>query len=310
MIVRTCRRDTVTRREFVHRLAALAGAVVGSRFIPITALAAEEGPLVSVATSSDHRKAVRTAVEMLGSMKSFISKGDRVLLKPNISWDRLPEQAANSNPDVVNEVVKMCFEAGAGTVQVLDRTCNNATRCYDRSGVAAAAGEAGAEVSFVSESRFRETPIPEGKVLKSWPVYRDALRADKLINLPVLKHHSMAVLSGGVKNMMGLLGGDRGKIHRDFPEKITDINTILVPSLTILDATRVLFRNGPQGGSLDDVRVLDTVLASTDIVAVDAVGTTLMGMKPEDLPYLTRASERGLGEHDLEKIRTERAELS
>ncbi len=310
MRISTCIRDTVTRREFVHRLGALTAAVVGTRFIPISAFGAEDGPLVSVVTSKDHRKAVRSAVEILGSMKSFISKGDRVLLKPNISWDRRPEQAANSNPDVVNEVVKMCFEAGAGTVQVLDRTCNNAKRCYDRSGVAAAARQAGADVSFVSESRFKETPIPDGKALKSWPVYRDALKADKLINLPVLKHHSMAVLSMGVKNMMGLLGGDRGKIHRDFPEKIADINTILVPSLTILDATRVLFRNGPQGGSLDDVRVLDTMLASTDIVAVDAVGTTSMGMKPEDFPYLIRTSERGLGEYDLEKIRTEREEIS
>lgn len=305
----SCHHDTITRREFVHRLGAVTATMIGTSFIPLSALASGDGPLVSVVTSSDHRKAVRSAVEIIGSMKAFVSKGDRVLLKPNISWDRRPEQAANSNPDIVNEVVKMCYEAGAKTVQVLDRTCNNATRCYDRSGIAAAAGEAGADVSFVSESRFKETPIPGGKALKSWPVYRDALKADKIINLPVLKHHSMAVLSMGIKNMMGLLGGDRGKIHRNFPEKIADINSILVPSLTILDATRVLYKNGPQGGSLDDVKVFDTVLASTDIVAVDAVGTTVMGMKPTDLPYLINTSERGLGEHDLEKIRTEREEI-
>jgi uncharacterized protein (DUF362 family) len=303
-------KDNITRRGFIRKTVSLTAAAIGYHLLPITAGASEGGPLVGVVKSSDHLRALRSAVEMFGGLKNFVSQGDRVLLKPNISWDRRPEQAANTNPDLVREVVKMCFEAGAKTVKVLDRTCNNATRCYDRSGIADAAREAGADVSFVSESHFKETPIPQGKILKSWPVYREVSRADKYISMPVLKHHSMAIVSGGVKNAMGLIGGDRGTIHRDFPDKITDINTVIKPVFTILDVTRILIRNGPQGGSLDDVKILDTVVAGIDVVAIDSVGASLMGESATRMPYLLKASERGLGEHDLEKIRIQREELS
>jgi uncharacterized protein (DUF362 family) len=303
-------RDPVTRREFLIRLACSAPLIAGAGLVNLPSLfSSSNAPLVSLVSGSDPRKTLRAALEILGTMKSFISQGDRVLVKPNISWDRAPEQAANTNPELVSEVVKMCFEAGAKSVKVLDRTCNNATRCYDRSGIAHAARDAGAEVSFVSESRFEEVPIPQGKFLTSWPIYKEALRADRIVNVPVLKHHSMAVLTMGMKNMMGFLGGDRGQIHREFPGKIVDIGTVLRPALTILDATRVLTKNGPQGGSLDDVVKYDTVIAGTDIVAVDSVGASLVGKEARELPYLQRASERGLGEHDLGKIRIERQEL-
>jgi uncharacterized protein (DUF362 family) len=286
------------------------GAGAGIQDSDLSASNPAGGPLVSLVSGPDSRKALRAALEILGTMKSFISKGDRVLVKPNMSWDRAPEQAANTNPDLVSETVKMCFEAGAKSVKVLDRTCNNATRCYDRSGVARAAREAGADVSFVSESRFEEVAIPQGSVLKSWPVYGEALDADRIVNLPVLKHHSMAILTMGMKNLMGFLGGDRGQIHREFHEKIVDVGTIIKPALTILDATRVLTRNGPQGGSLEDVTRFDTVIAGADIVAVDAVGASLVEKDARELPYLQRAAERGLGEHDLGKIRIERQKLS
>ncbi len=297
------------RRDFLRRLGCYSTAVIGAQFLPVSSLFSFDLPLVSVVKSTDHLKAVRTAVEMAGSMRNFVSKGDRVLVKPNMSWDRRPEQAANTNPELVGEVVKMCLESGAKKVKVLDRTCNNATRCYDRSGIAKAAEAAGAEVSFVSESRFLDVSIPHGQAITSWPIYREATRSDKIINVPVLKHHSMAVLTMGLKNMMGLIGGDRGTIHRGFNDKIVDINTILKPTFTILDATRVLLRNGPQGGNLDDVLTLDTVIAGADVVAVDSVGASLMGKLLEELPYVLRASERGLGEHDLEKIRIERGEV-
>ena len=303
-------RDPVTRRKFLSRLASSASLLAGAGLIPLTSLfSSSDGPLVSLVSGSDPRKALRAALEILGTMKNFISQGDRVLVKPNMSWDRAPEQAANTNPELVSEVVKMCFEAGAKSVKVLDRTCNNATRCYDRSGIAQAARDAGAEVNFVSESRFEEVPIPQGKFLTSWPIYKEAIKADRIVNVPVLKHHSMAVLTMGMKNMMGFLGGDRGQIHREFPAKIVDIGTVLRPALTILDATRVLTKNGPQGGSLDDVMKYDTIVAGTDVVAVDSVGASLVGKEARELPYLLLASERGLGEHDLGKIRIERQEL-
>lgn len=303
-------RDPLTRREFLAKLASSAPLVIGAGLLPLSSLLpSAEPPLVSLVRASDARKAVRSVLDALGTMKNFVSRGDRVLVKPNMSWDRAPEQAANTNPELVSEVVTMCLEAGAKSVKVFDRTCNNATRCYDRSGIAQAARDAGAEVSFVSESRFEEVPIPGGTLLASWPIYKDALKVDKIVNVPVLKHHSMAVLTMGMKNMMGFLGGDRGQIHRDFTRKIVDIGTILVPTLTILDATRVLMRNGPQGGSLEDVARLDTVIAGANVVAVDAVGASLAGKEPRELPYLLLASERGLGEHDLGKIRIERQEL-
>ena len=245
----------------------------------------------------NHSPAVltRTAVAKLGGMKRFISTGDRVVVKPNIGWDRSPAQAANTNPEVVAEVIKMCLEAGAKDVQVFDHTCNTAKRCYDHSGIAQAAKDAGAKVSFIIDKFFTKVTIADGKMLKSWDFYRPALDADKYINVPVLKHHGLASITVGFKNIMGVIGGRRGSIHRDFDIKIVDLNTVIKPALTIVDATRVLKRNGPTGGSLGDVEDKRLVIAGLDPVAVDAAAATVFGVNPLQLGMLHEAQSRGLG---------------
>lgn len=305
------------RREFLKKGALLGGGLLGLPWIlPLKSAGAafgaveERGPDLAVVRGLHPGEIVRRVIEELGGMSRFIRPGEVVVVKPNIAWDKRPEQAANTNPELVAEVIKMCLEAGAKVVKVFDRTCNNARRSYRNSGIAEAAKEAGAKVSFVHEKRFDGVPIPEGKRLKSWPIYRDAIKADRIINLPLLKHHSLCRLTMGIKNLMGLLGGNRGKIHNHFPVKIVDINTVLRADLTILDAVRVLRRQGPQGGSLADVERMDTVLAGADPVAVDAYGAMLFGLKPEELDYLVEAYERGLGEIDLKKLRISEVNLS
>jgi uncharacterized protein (DUF362 family) len=228
-------------------------------------------------------------------MKRFVSKGDKVVVKPNIGWDRRPEQGANTNPLVVAEVVRQCFDAGAADVQVFDYTCNAARRCYKNSGIEKAASEAGAKVSYVIDKFFRDVKIEDPLELKKWPFYKPALDADKYINVPVLKHHGLAAISVGLKNVMGVIGGKRGRIHEGFDRKIVDLNTVIRPDLTIVDATRVLRRNGPTGGSLADVDNVGQIIAGIDPVAVDTAAAKLFGAPIERLNCLAFAEQRGLG---------------
>lgn len=260
-------------------------------------------PDLFVAKKGKPADLVRRAVAGLGGMERFVHKGDVVVLKPNMSWDRTPAQGANTNPEVVAEVVRLCLEAGAKKVRVFDRTCNEAKRSYEHSGVAEAAKKAGADVYFPYKRNYVSVKIPNGERLRAWKIYKDVLEADVLINLPTAKHHSLSRVTLGIKNLMGYLGNDRGKIHRHFDQKIVDIASVLRPQLTILDATRLLLRNGPQGGNLADVKWVYTVVAGTDMVAVDAYGASLFGIEPTDLGFLVEAHKRGLGELDLRKIR-------
>ena len=246
---------------------------------------------------------VNKAVELLGGMDSFVKPGQSVLIKPNIGWDRMPEQAATTNPELVAEVVAMCRKAGAKKIRVIDRTCNSARRCYRRSGIEEAARAAGAEVRFVVESRFRDTPIPQGKSLTSWLIYKDALDFEVLINIPIAKTHNISGVTLGMKNLMGLLGGDRGELHKGFDDKIVDINSVIHPALTIVDAYRILMHNGPSGGSLEDVVKKEIVFAGRDPVAVDAFAAMLFEINPDTLGYLANANQRGLGSLDINDSR-------
>jgi uncharacterized protein (DUF362 family) len=266
-------------------------------------------PDLAVVTDGGAAAMTRQAVELLGGMKRFVSKGDVVVVKPNIGWDRSPEQAANTNPEVVAEVVKMCLESGAKKVRVFDRSCNTATRCYEHSGIEKSASDAGAEVSFVVDAGFSDMKLPEGKVLKKWPLYKPALEADVLINVPVAKNHGLTYLTMGIKNLMGLMGGDRGKVHWNIDDKIADLANFVRPQLTILDAYRILIKNGPQGGSLKDVREKKTVIAGTQIASVDAYGATLFGIKAAGLAHVVKSNKLGLGEIDLDKVNIRKVSL-
>lgn len=267
--------------------------------------AAVEGPLVIMAKGGSPRKLARAAVKALGGMQAFVKKGDTVVVKPNIGWDRTPEQAADTHPELVAEVCLMCLEAGAAKVKVFDRPCNDPRRCYTNSGIGPAVEaikDSRVELSYIDERKFRHVDIPAGKYLKGWQVYDDVLDADKYINLPIAKHHSAAALTMGMKNVLGVLGGNRAVLHQHIHEALPDLNRAVRPHITILDATRVLVANGPQGGRLEDVRKLDTVIAGRDVVAVDTVGATLFGKTPRDVRYLQLAGEQGIGVSDIKKI--------
>lgn len=244
---------------------------------------------------------VRAAIDGLGGIKRFISRGDIVVVKPNMAWDRLPEQAANTNPEVVAAVVRLCFEAGAKKVKVFDRPVNDPRRCYVQSGIAEAVRVLGAEVNHVEERRFREKSI-KGMAMKSWPLYTELFEADKIINVPIAKHHGLAKLTMAMKNWMGVMGGARNVIHQKLDESLADLSLVIKPTLTILDAVRILTANGPQGGSYGDVKKLDTVIAGVDQVAIDSYGATLFGMKGSDLGYVRIASAAGVGTMDLSKL--------
>lgn len=245
-------------------------------------------------SSQEPEELVRRAVTAMGGMKRFISRGDIVAIKPNIGWDRMPVHAANTNPKVVAEVVKLCFDAGAKQVVVTDASCNEPNRCFQRSGIWRATHAVGATVILPAAHRFRDMRL-RGDVLDNWPVYTPLVQADKVINIPVAKHHNLSKYTGAMKNWYGLLGGRRNRLHQNIDVSIADLATFMRPTLTILDATRVLMRNGPQGGNIDDAKDLHQVIASIDQVAVDAYGCTLIGERPEHVGYLKLAVERGIG---------------
>jgi uncharacterized protein (DUF362 family) len=253
-------------------------------------------------SSDDAAELTRRAVDALGGMKRFVSRGDIVVVKPNIGWDRLPIHAANTSPDVVAAVVKMAYDAGAKRVVVTDASCNDPNRCFQRSGIWRATYALGADVVLPAEHRFRTMRL-KGDVLDEWPVFTPLVNADKVINVPVAKHHNLAKYTGAMKNWYGSLGGRRNRLHQNIDTSVADLATFMRPTLTVLDATRVLIRNGPQGGNVDDTRELNQVVASIDQVAADAYGTGLIGQKRENVAYLKMGHERGIGTMFWEKLR-------
>ena len=203
-------------------------------------------------------------------------------------------------------IIRMCFEAGAGSVTVFDNPTVQARPAFETCGLAKATADAGGTLKYLSSRDFENVKIPEGKILTSWPLVRDALEADVLINVPIAKTHSVTTLTMAMKNLMGIMGGSRGSIHTDIGTKLVDVNTLVKPHLVILDAYRVLFRNGPTGGNPADVKMPKTVVAGTSQVSIDAYGTSFFDMKPTDIDWLVEASERGLGEIDLSKLKIQK----
>ena len=263
-------------------------------------------PLLAKAQGTNWAHLVGDALQALGGLKKFVNPGEVVVVKPNMAWDRTPELGANAHPVVVRQVVELCLEAGAKQVKVLDHTCHDPRKAYLNSGIKAAVEgikDPRAVVEFVDERRFVEVKVEKARALKKWYFYKDVLEADRFINIPVAKHHSEARLTMCLKNMMGAIGGWRGRIHVGLHQNIADMNLILRPDLHVLDATRIMLRNGPSGGRLEDVEVRNLVFAGTDPVALDAYGTTLFGLKPEDIGHITRAHELGRGEMNLDKIK-------
>lgn len=259
-------------------------------------------PDLAVAKGGEPAENLALVLAALGGMERFVKKGARVAIKPNLFTSREPQYAATTNPDLVGAVVKACNEAGAGSVVVFDRSTSDQSQTFEISGISAAVAAAGGEVKILTDRNFENTVIPNGKVLTEWPLVKDVFEADVFINMPIAKTHGMAVLTMSMKNLMGIMGGARGTIHIDFDQKIVDVNSLVKPHLILLDAYRILVRNGPTGGDLADVETPKTLVAGTNAASVDAYGTSLFGMKPADIPYIVRANEQGLGEIDMGKL--------
>ncbi len=259
-------------------------------------------PKMVVVRGGDPRRILSRAIEELGGIRRFIAPGEVVVIKPNASWDRTPEQAANTNPLLIAEMVKLCRQAGARRVIVTDVTINEARRCFQRSGIGEAATSEGAEV-ILPEARFFKKVDLGGMALGAWPVLEPFLICDKIINIPIAKHHSLTGVTLGLKNWYGILGGNRTRLHQRIHESLADLAAFMRPTLTVIDGFRILLRNGPGGGNPADTALEQTVAAGTDPVALDAwAARTWWRMEPDQLVFLGLAAQRGLGTPHFERL--------
>ena len=310
-----------TRREVMTRVAATAGAALSTVALggwlatrkPRTADAGvhirdhrvprSPGDVdLAIARGPDPTENVRRAIKALGGIERFVRPGERVVVKPNAGWNRVPDQAANTSPEVVAEVVRQVVGAGAAAVWVTDVSINNAERCFERSGLAAAAAAGGGKVVLPDGRGFRPVVL-DGKLLREAEVLWPFVDADRVINVPAVKQHGLTGASMAMKNWYGVLGGHRVRLHQSIEQAIADLAGMMRPTLTVLDGTRVLMANGPSGGSLDDVRRGDTVVAGIDEVAIDSVGATLLGRAAADLPFLAAGEAAGLGRTDWRSLK-------
>jgi uncharacterized protein (DUF362 family) len=308
---------TIDRREFLKRLSRTSGVLLaasaGALYFHDKARAT--GP---VAKLKDHRKGlfvpermvvvrgrgieemILKGFEAMGGPGAFIKSGERILIKPNMAWDRAPEQGANTNPLVIAAVVKVALAAGAKEVVVADIPCNDPGKVMERSGIRDAALKAGAHRVVVPQSG--EEVQFGGKVLAGFMVGKEFLEADRIINVPIVKTHSLAGMSCCIKNWYGLLLGRRHELHQNIGESLADLAAAARPTLTIIDATHILIRNGPTGGSLSDVVTGDSIAFTTDEVAGDAWAAGLLGRQARDFPFIGLAAARGAGRSDYKAI--------
>jgi uncharacterized protein (DUF362 family) len=248
------------------------------------------------------------AIEAMGGMKTFVQKGQKVVIKPNIGWDVVPERAGNTNPALVKRVVRHCLEAGAREVYVFDNTCDKWDRCYNTSGIEQAVKDAGGKIApGNTETYYQTVDILTGVKLKTTKVHELILDSDVFINIPILKSHSSAKLTITMKNLMGVVW-DRGYWHRnDLNQCIADYATyVKKPTLNIVDAYRVMMKNGPRGVSEADVSLMKSLIISPDMVAADAAAAKLFGISPDDVPYIGMAESLGVGTAALDKLNVHR----
>ena len=254
-------------------------------------------PRMVIARGGTPARNARAAIERLGGMKQFVTADDVVVVKPNMGWDSSPAQGANTHPGVVGEVVRLCRDAGAKRVIVTDCPVSEARRAFERSGILRAAHEAGAEVVLPEESTYHPVRISER--LGVWDVLEPFMKATKLINVPIGKHHSFTGVTGGMKNWIGITTKRRVMFHADIDRSIAELSALMLPTLTVMDASRVLMRNGPRGGNIADVKAFGALAAGVDPVALDAWACSLLETPDEELPgYLHLGEQMGLGRVD------------
>lgn len=261
-------------------------------FIPN--LFASSNSSVFITESENIKKAVYHAIEMAGGIGKFIQQGEVVAIKPNMAWARTPEYAANSNPLVVEEVVRLCFKAGAKEVYVTDNPCNNARSVYVLSKIPEHVEKIGAKVFIPQKRHFKKMDIG-GDFVRKWEVLELYKKVDKVINIPVAKQHGSSTVTASMKNWLGAVGGYRGFLHRDLHQAIFDLASFFKPTLTVVDCSRILVRNGPTGGDLNDVKILNKIVVSEDQAAADSIAAKFLGKDPTNIKYLLIAHKRGFG---------------
>jgi uncharacterized protein (DUF362 family) len=305
-------KDYITRRTAIKRLLQISGTLAlsavtewplgnlgrawaeneGTGFI-IEGLGQTEGYSIKDLT--------RKVFEAAGGITRFVSRGDVVVIKPNLSWARRPDLAATTNPEVLEGVIELCYEAGAQKVRIADHTINDAQRCFAITGVGSVAKKTNADLVFPRSSLMKQMKI-NGHRLDVWPVFIPLVEADKLINLPIAKDHGLSTLTLGIKNWIGGVGGRRSALHQDIHQSIVDLAQFFKPTITLIDAIRIMATNGPSGGSLSDVVVRNTLILSNDQVAGDALAAGLFGVSPEDLGFIRLGRKWGLGTYDFQQM--------
>ena len=305
----------ITRRESLKRIARIGGGVaaawVSGGVVPGIGRAASNGFLVEGVGETegyDVKELVRKVFEAAGGMKRFVSRGDVVVLKPNLSWARPPEMAATTNPHVLEAVVELCRDAGAGKVRIVDHTIHDARRCFALSGAGQVAEKTGADLVFPRSTLMREMRI-HGHRLDVWPVYVPVVEADRVINLPIAKTHGLSTLTLGMKNWIGGVGGRRHALHQDIHQTVVDLAQFFKPEVTLVDAIRILERNGPVGGSPKDVAVKNTLILSDDPVAADTRAAALFGLSADGVGAIGLAEKWGLGTTDVPSLNPGRVVL-
>jgi uncharacterized protein (DUF362 family) len=302
----------ITRRESIRKLLGLsaslafAGAATWPFRKPLAANASSQNKKficegIGRAEGYSIKELTRKVFESVGGINSFVSKGDVVAIKPNLSWARSPELAATTNPEVLQALIELCQEAGAKKVRIADNTIHDARRCFALTGAGLVAKNTGADLVYPRASLMKDMNL-QGNRLGVWPVFTPLVEADVLINLPVAKHHSLSSLTLGMKNWIGGVGGSRWALHQDINQSMVDLAHFFEPTVILIDAIRIMTKNGPSGGSPSDVEIKNTLILSNDPVAADAKAALLFNRSPQDLGFIRLAQKWGLGTSDFDKL--------
>jgi uncharacterized protein (DUF362 family) len=258
---------------------------------------------MSIVTGLDRVKTINQGLEAFGGIETFVKQGDRVLLKVNAAFATPPILSATTNPQLMAELVRLCYKAGASTVIVADNPINDPTSCFSLTGIEEAAQSAGAEVFLPREGFFQPTTVPDGTLIRNWPILWEPFKKiNKVIGVAPVKDHHRSGASMTMKNWYGLLGGRRNIFHQDIHTIIKELAIMVKPTLVVLDGTTTMMTNGPTGGSLEDLKETSTMIVSTDQVAADSFGATLLGKNPAELPYIGKAEAAGVGTADYESL--------
>ncbi|MHC4122969.1 MAG: DUF362 domain-containing protein [Planctomycetota bacterium] len=273
--------------------------------LPDFSIQPKDRQTIAVTKGADRVKTVRKSIDLLGGIERFIKPGETVMIKPNVAFASSPMLSATTNPELIAEVIKLCYDRGkAKKVYVTDNPINEPVSCFTLSGIARAASNTSAKVVMPRDNLFKNTTLEKGRLIHNWPIlYEPFVGIDKLIGIAPVKDHHRSRASMTMKNWYGLLGGRRNIFHQDINTIIAELSMMVKPTMVILDGTQTMITNGPTGGSVSDLKTTNTMIVSCDMVAADSFGCELLGLKAADLPYLALAEKLGAGTVNYQKLK-------